>query len=174
MMDLFEKGLLLFFAVWLVASVWFVFGNENSQGKLRALLARTGWLHAWRMFIPEAGPVRGNFRVQYRDQKASGEIGEWVIFESDPKWNPTLVLANPRLRITSIIKKTAKSFGRVKYHGRKPEAAIHYPFFLNMILHYQRPSDSDKRQVKVEQISRDGIIIVMQSDFLEGRLDGKY
>jgi hypothetical protein len=173
-MDLFERGLLVFFMVWLVASVWFVFGHEHSQRKLRALLARTGWFHGWRMYIPEVGPVKGSFRVHYRDQKVNGEIGEWATLESEPGWKPTLVIANPQLRITSIIKKTAKSFGRMKYHGRKPEEAIHYPLFLSLILHYQRPSDSYRRQVKVEQISRRGVVVVMQSDFLEGSQDGGY
>jgi len=166
MMDFLEKGILILFSLWLLTSIWFALGSDGQMKKIRALLGRNGWFHKWRMFVPDVGVVSGGFIISYRDQTATGEIGHWMIFDSKRKWKPQIALINPRIRVSAFIRQAGASFGRMRLLGKQAEDAAYYSFFLSIMLQYQLPDGTSKRQIRVEQTTGEDVFVVMESEFI--------
>lgn len=165
-MDFFEKGVLTVFSIWLLMSIWFFFGSDDQFRKIRAMLRRNGWFHKWRMYIPDVGVVSGGFKISYRDQTAAGETGPWMVFDRSVKWSPWLALINPQIGVSAYISQAAISFGKMRLNGQQAEESAHYSFFLSIMLQHQLPGEASKRQIRVEQITEDGVFIVMESEFI--------
>ena len=82
------------------------------------------------------------------------------------KWKPQIALINPRIRVSAFIRQAAASFGRMRLLGKQAEDAAYYSFFLSIMLQYQLPDGTSKRQIRVEQTTGEDVFVVMESEFI--------
>lgn len=161
-----EIGVLIFFSLWLLSSIWFALVSNGRFRRIESMLGRSGWFHKWRMFVPDVGKISGGFIISYRDQTFEGETGNWTVFEGKLPWSPWISLINPQIRLSAIIRQAAASFGSMRYTGREAEDSPYYQFFLSIMLQYELSDDVSKRQIRVVQVKEEGEFVVMESEYI--------
>lgn len=159
-------AVILFLSTWSVLTLVYAFYPKR-LGKLGNWMNVYGWINKWDMFTLYHSNSTKN-EIYFRDQDEVNKIGDWQKLDLS-NTSKTIFILNPKERVISFFNRSIRQLKKRKTPEEKysPDEPV-FKFLCSVVCDLQKETTTQKRQIKVIQVSYEGKNIeLVRSEFLE-------